>query len=340
MKRKYIFLTSCFIFFFLSANAFSENAVEKLKDPKTPRSEYSKILNEIIDDKTNSQPQLIQLLETSQQKATKATSTKAPQDKQAADDSWKATVTAMDVLGEWQAEESLDTLKEMLYNSQKPSAIYNSARTIGQIGGNYSYEILSYLLENMDNFPDRQEERKRAAIIGLGFCGKTDAISLLKKELDDAQNSVVNRIYAAHALGMLGNVDGLNFAINYLNSDDSKERDSAIKALGAIGLLDSLPLLYQILQSNDAPIFVESATTSSIQIETKKFKNVQDRIDFIKQKMMEHPNDMGLVNWGTKEIKSTKSSHGKKVLEELSVLPDQKFNYLKYKAKLKLTSNN
>ncbi|MDD5131359.1 MAG: HEAT repeat domain-containing protein [bacterium] len=99
----------------------------------------------------------------------------------------------------------------------------------------------------MLNSPDRFN--RHIAAVALGSVGDKTSIEKLKtviKELDPAL-----QLYAARALGELGDVSGYDLAIQYLNSADLTLKTQAMYALAMIGLPAAIPLLERELSDKN-----------------------------------------------------------------------------------------
>jgi HEAT repeat protein len=126
------------------------------------------VFEEILNQGDQAVPDLIALL---QEKISTA-------DPDAARRHWGAKVSAMNILSEMKAGDALAVLKDMLENSEDLSAVYNAARAIGSIGGNNAFQILEEIFTNAGNFryAENNQERKKAAITGMGLCENKKAI--------------------------------------------------------------------------------------------------------------------------------------------------------------------
>ncbi len=205
----------------------AKSSVQKLKDPVTKFTEHDLVFEEIIDQGDQAVPELISLL---QEEIISA-------DPDEVRRHWGAKISAMNILSEFKAKDALSVLKDMLENSDDLSTIYNSARAIGNIGGNNAYKILEEVFINAGSFryAENNLERKKAAIAGLGLCENKKAIPYLIAEMNNPNSDEICRIYAAGSLGLLGVNSGLGVAKAGLSSNDEYVRMASVRALGIIG---------------------------------------------------------------------------------------------------------
>ena len=316
------------LIFSLTAPAalLAKSSVQKLKDPVTQYAEYDLVVEEILNQGDPAVQDLIALL---QEKISTA-------DPDEARRHWGAQVCAMNLLGELKAKDALAVLKQLLENSDNLSAVYNAARAIGSIGGNNAFQILEEVFVNAGSlrYADNNEERKKAAITGMGLCENKKAIPYLVAEMNNVNSDEVTRIYAAGSLGLLGVADGLNVATAGLGSDDEYVRMAAVRALGIIGSTSSIPELSALLGSNVSYVYRKTAKVAIFQIETAQLPDDQ-QVVYIQKQLMKNPKTTEFIQWGTLKLKKINSPAAKKALEEMAILDGEDFAALKQAAKVR-----
>ncbi len=304
----------------------AKSSVQKLKDPVTKFAEYDAVFEEILDQGDGAVPDLMVLL----------TEPITSSDPETARRHWAAKVSAMNLLSELKAKDALPILKELLENSDDLSAIYNSARAIGNIGGNHAFQILETVFVNAGSFRYAQnnQERKKAAITGMGLCENKKAIPYLMAELNNPNSDEITRIYAAGSLGLLDVTQGLSVASAGLESQDDYVRLAAVRALGVIGDNSSMDPLNKLLDPDTPFVYRKSAKVAIFQIQTKQLPEA-DKVRFIQTQLMKHPETTDFVQWGTLKLKKINTPAAKKALEELSALDGPEYITLKNAAKLR-----
>ena len=302
----------------------AKTSVQKLKDPVRNMAEYDLVFEEILDQGDTAVPDLVGLLQ--EEVPTLNTDDAKKQ--------WAAKVTAMNILSELKAQNSLVVLKDMLENSDNLSGINNAARTIGNIGGNNAFKILEGVLINAgaSRYAANNVERKKAAILAMGLCDNKKAVPYLMGELNDPRNDEVTRIYAAGSLGLLGVKDGLGTAEEGLNSADPYVRMAAIRAMGVIGSAASLPALKGLTGNNVDYVYRKSASAAIFQIETEQLPDGK-KPAFIQQNLMKNPGSTEFVQWGTLKLKKLGTPAAKKALLEMAAQNDPDHGVLKSAAK-------
>jgi HEAT repeat protein len=325
---KWILAITLILIFALTGPAplLAKSSVQKLKDPVTKFAEYDLVFEEILDQGDQAVPDLIALLQ-------EQISTTNPDE---ARRHWGAKVSTMNILSELKAKDALAVLKEMLENSDDLSAIYNSARAIGSIGGNQAFQILEEVFIHAGSFryAENNQERKKAAITGMGLCENQKAIPYLMAEMNNPNSDEVSRIYAAGSLGLLGNNSGLSVAGAGLASDDEYVRMAAIRALGIIGNSSSVPALTGLLDPKVAYVYRKAAKVAIFQIDTEQLPDSK-KVDFIHQQLIKNPDTTEFIQWGTLKLKKINTPASKKALQELSALDAPEFVTLKNAAKLR-----
>jgi hypothetical protein len=247
---------------------------------------------------------------------------------------WDVIVTTMRLLGEVRAEFALVILLEYLRTSDNLSGIYNAARAIGQIGGDEAYHILVGVLKGQHK--SRNSDRKKAAIVGLGFCRDKNATSLLLEELGRLDNDELARIYAAGALGMLDCGKGYMTALNGLKSGNSTILTSSMASLGLIGNASALPELKEFVRPRVSYVLRRRANFCIFMIESSQLSD-DEKVDFLVNGLNQSPGSTDLVQWGTGELKRMNTPYSLKSLHELSCLPqDGALKFLAFMAGVKL----
>ena len=314
---------ACALLFTAAAEAASK--VDKLKGSVSSPGQYRGIIEEIVEEGDAAVPDLVSLLDEP-----------APADEIERKKQWMIKVAAMDVVAELKARDALALLANLLENSENESAIFNSARTIGRIGGNQAYKILEDALARAGNGElTLAALRKRAIAIAMGLCGDAKAIPLLAAELADPDNGLVLRVYAAGALGMLGDGQGLDLATGALASDDPYIRAAAVRALGAIGSPSSIPGLTAIVLDESLMGDHAEARLSLAQIEAAGLSG-DARVEFLKTQLKAHPRETLFLRWGAEKLKNENSAASRKALEDLGADTDPGLEILASTARIKI----
>ncbi|MFH1885339.1 MAG: HEAT repeat domain-containing protein [Pseudomonadota bacterium] len=308
----------------LPSAAAAGSKVDKLKDQGNSPGQYRKILEEIIDEGDAAIPDLASLLEEP-----------APADEIDRKKQWMIKVAAMDLVAELKAKDALAILENLLVNSENLSAIFNSARTIGRIGGNQAYKILEDALENARNGEYTQTaDRKRAIVMAMGLCGDGKAIPYLATEMENPENEMILRVYAAGSLGMLEDGQGLGLALAALDSDDPYLRTAAIRSLGVIGSAQSIPALTAIVENGTLLGHHQEIRLALAQIEAAQLDG-DDRVNFVRNQLKSHPKETLFLRWGTEKLKNINSAASKKALEDLGAETDPELEILADTARIK-----
>ena len=309
---------------FSTASIAGNNAAKLNKKFKNLAS-YERTLEEIAEQKDDAVVDLLSILEEAA-----ATDDIAMQRHK-----WMVKVTAMNLLGEIKNPAALKILKTMLSESDNVSAIYNSARTIGNIGGEKAFQILKKTLSDANsNTCTYPVVRKKASILGLGLCGNAKAVSLLKAELTKKNNNKLTLIYTAGSLGMLGVKDGYDIALNSINSADGKIQSSAIKALGLIGNPDVLALLSDIELDGNNTIPRRAAKVAIAMIKSSQL-NDNDNVNFLEIKLYNNPKMTEMVRWGTAKLKKMNTINSRRVLRDMGNNETPGYSSLRHAAALK-----
>lgn len=253
-------------------------------------------------------PELIKILRT---RASSPSSTESLKE-------WRHTVAVMDMLAEWKAEQAVGVLREMITSSDDLSAIYNAARTVGKIGGNISFTALTNILAESDNSQDENAiHRKRAAILGLGLCGNTQAVPLLLQEMQDKKNDDLIQVCAAGSLGLLGNQSGLQVALEGTDSTDPELRLRSIEMIGAIGAPSALKKLEDIINSQAPYVYKVAVKTSMMMIEAQQLSG-QEQIKYLAENLVKFHRMTAFVWWGTSRLKALNTEESRKSLQSLT----------------------
>lgn len=313
------------LIFTLYACSQGENQVKKLKEPAKSSEEKDTQVEEILSMKELAVPDLIDLL--NEEPESDSSKEKLQ---------WSAKVTAMNILSELKAEEALPSLKHMLETSENLSAINNSARSIGRIGGVNAFIILKDVYAKIKRTAySMNEEREKAVIISLGLCGDRNAVPLLADELYDGSNDTITRIYAAGSLALLGNNDGYALVNENLSSDVEEIRLAALRALGFFGTPASVPALKSAVKNDESTIHQRAAKLSLMQVEEKNL-SMEKKTGFIQNQLIGNPGITEIQQWGTQRLKTMNTAESKNALVEISVLITPEHASLKRAARMRL----
>ena len=324
-KRLLAYGTMLLMIFTLYACSQGESPVNKLKEPANSSEENNEQVEEILAMKDLAIPDLIALL-----------SEEMENDPEKSKQQWSAKVTAMNILSELKAEEALPVLKAMLETSDSVSAINNSARTIGRIGGENAFIILDQVLSNTQNsMYTFNNERRKAVIAALGLCENRKAVPLLMEELENRSNDLMLQIYAGGSLALLGRNDGLPVVTEALSSDDGNIRLAATRALGLIGAQSSVSSLNSLTKSENKYIYRKAARLSLIQIEEKNL-TADKKTAYIREQLIRNHGLTEILQWGTLRLKKINTNDSKNALLNLSGLSSPDSAALKHAAKMRL----
>lgn len=286
--------------------------IAKLKN--LPRQEeLPAIMEEIFAQGPHTIPALIELL-----KETAMSQTAENADTQDKERLHAAQRAAMELFAEWKAEEALGALEDMANNSTDMVTMGKAIKTIGRIGGEKSFRMLERMLMEANNSQERRAvDRKEYTLIALGACKDNRAVPLLQQELFDQNNTELTRIYAASALGQLGNPEGIQIALQGTTSEDNSVRHLSIEALGLINSPLALDRLREIATSQAKYVYREAAARSIVQIEFNQL-SPDDQVDYLYQKLSQHPGWDELVSWGTVKLQDIHTSQAREALQRLA----------------------
>lgn len=249
---------------------------------------------------------------------------------------YNARIGLMNIMGEIGDPAALPVLAEILESAEQPSSINTAGRNIGRIGGAEAYSVLLSALAASAARPDAQGEvRETAIVMGMGLAGAPQGIPLLKDVMEDPSKPEKTRIYAAGCLGMLGDSSGLDLAIESLNSDDYLISIPGARALAEIADPSSIEVLEARYENADNLLLKEAIKMALFQVETAQ-KPDDEKADFIKERLMEHPANSPYVQWGTMALDRMDTPAAQKALEEMAALTDPKFELLSWTAKIRI----
>lgn len=126
------------------------------------------------------------------------------------------------------------------------------AESLWRLGDTDGLELL--VAGSVSELPDEQI----ISILGMAAPGDKRVIPHVRSGLTADQVEV--RLATARALGLLGSDEGYVPAEKAVTSSDPRRRSMAALALGAIGRLDSQPLLAQLLRDNEPEVRVAACS--------------------------------------------------------------------------------
>ncbi len=328
--KKHQLMGFALMWFILSCplSATAGNAVSELKNAVGNDAKTGAVFEAILDNGAVAVNDLIALLRES-----------APAgDRIAEKKDWAAKVTAMNLLAEMKARPALDVLEDMLNNTDNVSAVYNAARTIGRIGGPNAFKILeAALLSTGRPTDDLAYARKKAVIVGLGLCENDQAVPLLQNEMNNSDNDIIIRIYAAGSLGMLGFGDGLDLVTAALNSSDVTVRLAAIRAAGIIGQIETVAELNRAVGPYASFVQRRAVLTSIAQIRAGRLTG-DEKVRFIENALMNNSRNTALIQWGTMQLKKARSAAAMSALSNLAAQPGPDMAALRRAARIRMKS--
>ena len=247
-------------------------------------------------------------------------------------------ISAINILGELKAGDGLKALGSVLMASDDPSLIFNSARSIGRIGGKRAFEILSGALAGSGR---REAPRdgllKRAAVLGLGLCGDERAIPLLSKELHDEKNDPLLRVCAAGSLGLLGSREGLEVAARGVDSGDPQVKMRSIQALGLVGD-ESAGEVLELEVENPRIRFRNAAKLSLARV---TYGNLPHhlRVEFLGRQLEMNSGKGAFIRWATGELAEMDSPDATAMLERFGTSRGEAMAPLRDAANMRLKIN-
>ncbi|MBN1384660.1 MAG: HEAT repeat domain-containing protein [Elusimicrobia bacterium] len=185
------------------------------------------------------------------------------------DSSDSVRTQAILILGNMRAEESVDTLIDVLEDKNLDVRLL-SVQALGKIEDQKASPAVKKCLMNAisemkgetDNFRLGQYRRLISeSAKTLGNLKDTSAEGELKELLDNDDSSI--KLSAASALGQLGNKSGLSIAEKLTKDDNIMIRTQAVQALGNIGDSSSIPILEKIFE-NDTNRNIKEAARNSL----------------------------------------------------------------------------
>ncbi|NLB34231.1 MAG: HEAT repeat domain-containing protein [Elusimicrobia bacterium] len=137
-------------------------------------------------------------------------------------------VSALNVLGVIGDPAALGILHDSLSSSSTPRVRQIAAQSLGRLRNEESVKALVGVIG------DKDKNLRLQAARALGEIGSSEALKPLSRQLGRESDTEV-LVALAHALGQLGNQDGLDIVLNATRSDNNSLKRSALRALGAIG---------------------------------------------------------------------------------------------------------
>ena len=139
-----------------------------------------------------------------------------------------AAISQLDTLGDENKEESLDIIKDRLYNDPEADVRAAAADVIGG-------------LKLIQAFPDLKKVYHETSdwliqfsiIAALGELGHEEGFDLLKEALES--DNALLQTTAISALGELGNIDAIDLLTPFVNNVDWQVRHRLAQALGKLG---------------------------------------------------------------------------------------------------------
>jgi HEAT repeat protein len=130
-------------------------------------------------------------------------------------------------------------------------------QALGDIGDASSAELLCAKLKSLD-YPDA---RKTDIILSLGALKNPVAVEPLLEIAKNADEEKVRRMYAADALGKIGDARALPILRDMFAENDALIRQYAASALSRFGLDEVFPSIIQGLRDENAKVREQSAKT-------------------------------------------------------------------------------
>lgn len=162
-----------------------------------------------------------------------------------------AAISQLSTLGKVNKQESLEIIKERLYNDPEADVRAAAADTIAGLKLTQAFPDLEKVYHETSDWL-----LQFSIIAALGELGNQDAFDLLKDALKS--DNPLLQTTAISALGELGNPEAVDLLIPFANYEDWQVRHRLAQALGNLGGEKAREML-AILQEDESPIVAEEA---------------------------------------------------------------------------------
>jgi HEAT repeat protein len=162
-----------------------------------------------------------------------------------------AAISQLSTLGNVNKQESLEIIKERLYNDPEADVRAAAADTIAGLKLTQAFPDLEKVYHETSDWL-----LQFSIIAALGELGNQDAFDLLKDALKS--DNPLLQTTAISALGELGNPEAVDLLIPFANYEDWQVRHRLAQALGNLGGEKAREML-AILQEDESPIVAEEA---------------------------------------------------------------------------------
>ena len=241
-------------------------------------------------------------------------------------DSGKTNQKSIKTSSENQTEDRL-TEKKILSTADMISAVASASepgemfRLIRTACMNGNKDVGAVLLETWQELQKLKndpliEDRYKALLVGFALSNEFEGIPLAEEILNNDTLEPKTRMYALQTIASLGGQAPVDFALKYIDAKDRNLKSRAIEALGLIGDDTVVPELERIAQE-EALVYRRAAEVSMIQIEAANLTGVE-KIDYIKNELIECPHSISLVMWGVHALKGMDTPEAMEALKTLA----------------------
>lgn len=140
---------------------------------------------------------------------------------------------------------------------KNPDSAVSSA-AIRAVGKSRDPKFVKAFFDSLDD-PEFPESRKAEIIVALGDLGSVDAVDRLMKLVESTETDKIWRMYAADALGRLGDVRALPVLKGVFDEDDALLKSYAASALSHFDLSEVMDILTQCLKEENWKVRVQAA---------------------------------------------------------------------------------
>ena len=162
-----------------------------------------------------------------------------------------AAISQLDSLGDVNRQESLEIIKDRLYNDPEADVRAAAADTIGGL------KMVEAFADLKDVYYSTSDWLIQFSIVAaLGELGHADGFDILKDAI--ASENALLQTTAIGALGELGNPDAIDLLLPFASNDDWQVRHRLAQALGTLGG-EKVQSTLQVLAKDESDIVAQEA---------------------------------------------------------------------------------
>ena len=162
-----------------------------------------------------------------------------------------AAISQLDSLGDVNRQESLEIIKDRLYNDPEADVRAAAADTIGGL------KMVEAFSDLKDVYYSTSDWLIQFSIVAaLGELGHADGFDILKDAI--ASENALLQTTAIGALGELGNPDAIDLLLPFASNDDWQVRHRLAQALGTLGG-EKVQSTLQVLAKDESDIVAQEA---------------------------------------------------------------------------------